>query len=145
MKKILVLLVCLFSLQTVVRADNDRPVTVTQLPAAAQQFIKKYFPNVNVAYAIEEKDFFQTSYEVLFANGNKVEFNGSGEWAELDCQYTTVPTELVPVQITEYIKMYYPGTNVLKIERDFSTYEIKLNNRLELTFNKQFQLIDIDD
>lgn len=145
MKKIFVLLVCLFALQTVVRADNDRPITVNQLPATAQQFIKKYFPNVNVAFAKMEKDFFQTSYEVLFANGNKLEFNGSGEWADLDCKYTAVPTELIPAQITEYIKMYYPGTSVLKMERDYSTYEVKLNNRLELTFNKQFQLIDIDD
>ncbi|HJE87525.1 PepSY-like domain-containing protein [Rikenella microfusus] len=145
MKKILVLFVCLFSLQTVVRADNDRPITVAQLPAAAQQFIKKYFADVNVAFAKEEKDFFKTSYEVLFANGNKAEFNSSGEWSELDCKYTVVPAELVPAQIADYVKQYYAGANVLKIERGYADYEVKLSNRLELTFNKQFQLIDIDD
>ena len=145
MKKILVLFVCLFSLQTVVRADNDRPITVAQLPAAAQQFIKKYFADVNVAFAKEEKDFFKTSYEVLFANGNKAEFNSSGEWSELYCKYTVVPAELVPAQIADYVKQYYAGANVLKIERGYADYEVKLSNRLELTFNKQFQLIDIDD
>ena len=59
MKKILVLFVCLFSLQTVVRADNDRPITVAQLPAAAQQFIKKYFADVNVAFAKRGKRLLQ--------------------------------------------------------------------------------------
>jgi len=33
----------------------------------------------------------------------------------------------------------------LKIERDSKTYEVKLNNQLELEFNKAFQLIDIDN
>ena len=32
MKKVLLLLVCLFTLQTVVWADDDKPIQVNQLP-----------------------------------------------------------------------------------------------------------------
>ena len=38
-----------------------------------------------------------------------------------------------------------PEAKILKIERDSKTYEVKLNNQLELEFNKAFQLIDIDN
>ena len=39
MKKVLLLLVCLFTLQTVVWADDDKPIQVNQLPQTAQTFI----------------------------------------------------------------------------------------------------------
>lgn len=145
MKKILVILVCLFSLQTVVRADDDRPIAVTQLPATAQQLIKKHFAKEKVAFAKEEKDFFKTTYEVLFANGDKVEFDSTGEWSEIDCEHTAVPAGLIPAPIADYVKQHYAGTTVLKIERGRNDYEVELSNRLELTFDKQFRLIDIDD
>lgn len=44
MKKVLLLLVCLFTLQTVVWADDDKPIQVNQLPQTAQTFIKNSFP-----------------------------------------------------------------------------------------------------
>ena len=45
MKKVLLLLVCLFTLQTVVWADDDKPIQVNQLPQTAQTFIKTHFPD----------------------------------------------------------------------------------------------------
>ena len=36
MKKLVFLLVCLFTLQTVARADDDKPIQVTQMPQPAQ-------------------------------------------------------------------------------------------------------------
>ena len=51
MKKVLLLLVCLFTLQTVVWADDDKPIQVNQLPQTAQTFIKTHFPNNKVAMA----------------------------------------------------------------------------------------------
>lgn len=145
MKKILLLLVCLFSLQTVVRADDDRPIAVTQLPAAAQQFIKKHFAGNQVAFAKMEKDWFSKSYDVTFTNGNKLEFDEKGEWTEVDCKYTSVPAAIVPKAIADYVAQNYKDIRILKIDRDTRDYEVKLSNRLELKFDLQFNLIDIDD
>ena len=39
----------------------------------------------------------------------------------------------------------FPGTQVLKIERDGNGYELKLSNRQELEFDTKFRLTDIDD
>lgn len=145
MKKILLLLVCLFSLQTAVRADDDRPIAVTQLPASAQQFIKKHFAGNQVAFAKMEKDWFSKSYDVTFTNGNKLEFDEKGEWTEVDCKYTSVPAAIVPKAIADYVAQNYKDVRILKIDRDTRDYEVKLSNRLELKFDLQFNLIDIED
>ena len=73
MKKILALLVCLLTISTGVCADDDRPVRFDQLPAKAQAYVKKYFPQEKVALAKMEKDFFDKKYEVIFANSSKVD------------------------------------------------------------------------
>ena len=46
-----VALVCLVAFQVNVLADNDKPVNITQLPATAQQIIKKHFSSKKVALA----------------------------------------------------------------------------------------------
>ena len=88
MKKLVFLLVCLFTLQTVARADDDKPIQVTQMPQPAQQFIKQHFADSKVALAKMESDFFYKSYEVIFTNGNKV---GGGELHIYFCSHSYYP------------------------------------------------------
>lgn len=126
-------------------ADNDKPVQVNQLPAKAQTFISTYFKDVKVALATQETEFLSKSYDVVFNNGDKVEFDKAGEWTEVRCRHTGVPAELIPAPIAEYVKSTYPDALILQIERDSRGYEIKLSNRWEITFNKQMQVVDIDD
>ena len=68
-----------------------------------------------------------------------------GEWKEVECKYSTVPTAIIPVQIASYVSQNYPDTQIVQIDRDKRDYEVKLTNRLELTFDLNFNLIDIDD
>lgn len=146
MKKLMILsaILMVFGITTAC-ADNDKPITVAQLPAKAQQFVKTHFPKEKVALAKLEQDFLETRYEVVFTNGSKVEFLKNGEWKEIDCKYSTVPTAIIPAQIAQYISQNYPDTQVVQIDRDKRDYEVKITNGLELTFDKQFNLIDIDD
>ena len=78
---------CLFTLQTVARADDDKPIQVTQMPQPAQQFIKQHFADSKVALAKMESDFFYKSYEVIFTNGDKVEFDNKVNWEEVKKDY----------------------------------------------------------
>ena len=145
MKKLVFLLVCLFTLQTVARADDYKPIQVTQMPQLAQQFIKQHFSDSKVALAKMESDFLYKSYEVIFTNGNKVEFDKKGNWEEVDCKHTSVPVAIIPAAIQKYVTTNYPDAKVLKIERDKKDYEVKLSNRTELKFDLKFNLIDIDN
>lgn len=137
--------VLLFVVTAPACADNDKPVAVTELPQAAQQFIKNHFPKEKVAFAKLERDFLEVQYEVVFTNSTKLEFYKNGEWKEIDCKYSLVPKAVIPAQIVSYISEHYPDTNVVKLERDSREYEAKLTNGLELTFDLSFNLIDIDD
>ena len=137
MKKILALLVCLLTISTGVRADDDRPVRFDQLPAKAQAYVKKYFP--------QEKVFFDKKYEVIFANSSKVEFFKDGTWKEVDCKYSTVPEAVIPEAILRYVKATYPDHKVVKIEKEDRGYEAKLANGMKLEFDNKFNLIDIDN
>lgn len=146
MKKILFALFAVLSLSVFdANADNDRIISKELLPANAQGFIDAHFPGSKISYAKEERDFFERSYEVVFADGSKVEFSRKGEWQDVDCRYSEVPAAIVPVQIAKYVSDHYPDAKVLRIERDANDYEVRLSNRLELKFNKKFQIIDIDN
>jgi hypothetical protein len=81
----------------------------------------------------------------MLADGTKLEFTRSGEWKEVDCRRSSVPTPVIPAAIMKYVKDNYPDVKVLLIERDRNDYELKLSNRLELTFDAKFNIIDIDD
>lgn len=144
-KKSIMAIVCLIAFQTQISADNDRPVSVGQLPAAAQQTLNTHFAGKKVAMAKVE-GLIDKDYDVIFTNGEKIEFDRKGEWKEIDCKTSAVPAKLIPQQIRNYVNDNYNGDKIVKIEKDRrkGEYEIELSNGIEITFNKKFVVIDID-
>ena len=146
MKKILFALAAIFTLGiSNVSADNDKLINKSELPVKTQQFLDNNFANVKITYAKLERDLFERSYEVVLADGTKLEFTYQGDWKDVDCRYEEVPAAIVPQPIKEYVSSNYPNEKILKIERDRGYYELKLSNRYELTFNKDYKIIDIDN
>lgn len=146
MKKLILLFLCVTAIHVSTQAGNDRPISFDQLPAQSQQMIKKYFPNQSVALVKMEREFSGKSYEVIFTNGNKAEFDRKGIWKEIDCKYTELPSEVVPPQIANYVRTNYPDFKITKIEKKSrNRHEIELLNGMELEFDANFNVIDIDD
>lgn len=143
--KTMAVLVSLLAVCATVKADTDKPIEVSQLPQTAQQTLKTYFSNKKVALAKVESGVFEKNYDVIFTNGDKIEFNSKGSWTEIQCKQSQVPSGLVPSQISSYVKTNYPNVRITEIEIDHKEYEVKLSNGLEITFNKKYQVIDIDD
>ena len=140
MKKLVFLLVCVFTVSTVAMADNEKPIQVGQLPTKAQTFITTYFKGHKVALAkLDSK-----SYDVIFTNGEKIEFDKSGDWTEVKCK-SGVPTQIVPSAIRTYVKNNYAEASIIHIERIRNEYEVYLSNRWEITFDCHMRVIDIDD
>ena len=145
MKKILLTLVVALLSIGIVYAYDDVPITVDKLPHKAQQFLKSYFPQVEVSFAKKESDIIGNDYDVVLTDGSKMEFSSNGEWKSVECKGSAVPEDIIPKQIKQYVAKNYPNAKILKIDRDRREYEVTLSNRLELTFNKEFRLIEIDD
>ena len=147
MKKILVTAVLLFAGITVSLADsNDRPITLDKLPAAAQTFLKTHFADLTLAYAVEDPKLVGSEYEVTYTDRTEVEFDNKGEWSSVERKYAAVPASIVPTQISAYVaKSSFPNQYIKKIERNAYTWEIELSNGIEIEFDKDFRVIDIDD
>ena len=137
-------LLCMM-MQTVSTFANDRIIPEAQLPASAKTFIQKTFPGQTVSYAKIDKDFGKTTYEVRLNNGVELEFDKNGTWDKVDCNFSAVPAHLVPTVIANYVKANFAGAKVVKIDKERYGYEVELSNDLELKFNRQGQLMEIDD
>lgn len=145
MNKLLILLASFLILGTSVKADEDRPIQPEQLPAKAQTFIKTYFPKADISIAKEESGMFDKSYDVIFSNGDKIEFDKQGAWKEVQCKFSgKVPAGIVPEQIQQHVSQKYPNVSIINIEKKKNEYEIKLANGWELSFDKKFNLIDME-
>ena len=136
------LFVCLLSMQ-VVMADNDKLITVEKLPQKAQEFVKTHFAKADVAFTKMEREFLDSSYEIMFVNGDKIEFDKSGNWKEIQCKRQSVPDAIVPAKIKAFIQENYPDAKVLQIEKDRYEYEVRLSNYGDLTFYLELNLIDM--
>ena len=75
MRKVLLILICLFGFSVYAMSSNDKPIQITDMPKQAQLFINKYFNGKAVAMAKMETDLFSKSYDVIFTNGDKLEFD----------------------------------------------------------------------
>lgn len=146
MKKIMLTAALLFAGITASLADNDRPIALDKLPAAAQTFLKTHFADLTLAYAVEDPKFVGSEYEVTYTDRTEVEFRSNGEWSSVERRYAAVPASVVPTQISDYVaKSSFPNQYIKKIERDAYTWEIELSNGIEIKFDREFHVIDIDD
>lgn len=145
LKKSLMTIMSMFMLSATAVAGNDKPISISQLPATAQHTINKNFHGRKVALAKVDAGFFDKSYDVVFTNGDKIEFDSKGNWTEITCKRSKVPATLIPAAIRNYVRNNYPGSYVKQLEKSRYEYEVKLSNGLEITFNNKFQVTDIDD
>ncbi len=123
------------------KADHDQVITYSQLPAKAQAMLKKYFANkVPLVVTVDWDD-----YTIIYESGEKVEFDKQGDWKEIECRASAVPGDLIPDKIKANVKQSYPGTSVIHLDRNRRGYEVKLNNGLEIEYDRTFQVIGIDD
>lgn len=88
---------------------------------------------------------FDKSYEVMFTNGNKVEFTKDGVWSEVSCKTGMVPAAIVPSEIKQFVSEGYPDAKIVSIEKNKEHYEVNLSNGWEIKFDFNFNVIDLDN
>lgn len=138
------ILMSVFCFQSVTFADNDKLIQFAQLPAEAQQTVKTHFNNKNVAY-VKLDPGYQKTYEVVFDDATKIEFDKKGQWKEVDMDTQAVPSVFIPEAIQAYVKATFPNAFICHIDVEKGKKEVELSNGLELKFNKHNQLMEVDD
>ena len=151
MKKITTIIVALMVMLAPVMAsdrgvyDDDRHIHYSELPAQAQAFVQQYFATERVQYVTLDKGVVSDEYKVVFESGKKLEFDGAGNWVEVDCRNEAVPAAIIPKQIASYVAQHHHNHTIVELKRERYEWEVKLSNGLELTFDKKYRLTDVDD
>lgn len=125
--------------------DNERPVGYGELPAEAQSFLETHFATVEFSHAILDQEILGDEYQVMLSNGTKIEFDDNGNWTEVDCRHSAVPAAIVPAAIAQYVNDHYAGSTIVELKRERNGWEAKIDRGLELTFNNNMQIVEIDD
>lgn len=114
-------------------------------PDAIVKFINSNFSGATINGT--ERDHEDGEIDVYLSDGSKVEFTANNEWKKIACPGKGVPSALVPTAITNYVKSNYQSALIYKIDKNYNTYEVQLNNGVELHFgsNGQFLGMDVDD
>ena len=143
MKRMFITIAIVLASVTFAKAD-DRPITFEQLPKAAQTFINTNFPKDKVSFATVDDDIIAPDYEVALVSGVMIQFRHDGRLESIKSR-TGIPAGIVPQKIIDGVKGYYPDAMVIEYDIDRLTNEVKLSNRMEIKFDKNFNIIEIDD
>ena len=119
-----------------------------QLPQAIQDYVNTNFAGKNVQMVWLYTDLYNRDYKVFFADGDYIKFDEAGQWEEIRCEGAgEVPPSCVPDQITSFVKQFFPYAKIIKIEYkdDGRRIKVKLKPKIELEFDAQYNIVDIDD
>ncbi len=122
----------------------NKPIKASELPEPIKFFIADYFPDSKISYAIYDKELFDANYEVVLTTSEKLEFDKKGEWKEVDCEHNAVPAGIVPDFIVETVASEYDAQPIVAIERNRKYYEIELKSGIDITFDKNGKIIEVD-
>lgn len=125
-------------------AGEDRPIAFDKLPAVAKEFIKNNFSGEKVALVTKDRDVVSADYDVTFASGIKLEFDSKGEVKKIESKVDGIDEKLIPEQIRSYVDDHFPGHRYWEYSVDRRGYEVELSNRMELKFNRNFELMEIE-
>ena len=136
----------IFALVLLMTGCSDKPVMPTELPAPVMSFIQQTYPGQTITFAQKDLELTGWKYEVFLADGSHVEFDTDDMWDKVESPMTQpVPAQLIPAPIAAHIQTNFPGAFVTKIDKESNGYEVELANGVELKYNKQGALMEMDD
>lgn len=140
MRVIKILSVMLLVTTFIMSCSSDDDNSLYTSPQAMESFAKKHFPN-NRVIEIKEVIFGEKkTFEVKLEGGIELTFNSDGNLIEVESK-TKIPDSLIPLKIRDYVSTYYPDNFIIEWELEEDYQEVKLDNGVELEFEKDDQSI----
>lgn len=119
-----------------------------QLPQATQDYVNSNFAGKSVQMVWLYTDLYNRDYKVFFSDGDYIKFDEAGQWEEIKCEAAgEVPSSCIPEQITTFSKQFFPQAKIVEIKYkdDGKRIKVKLKPKIELEFDAQYNIVDIDD
>lgn len=129
--------------------DREVVIMFEKLPATAQKFLNKHFPQQPILSIVKDADGLEVDYSIYYEDGTEVKFDRKGNWESVEHEYSSIPESVLPEQILNMIKSKHPERKVTGITRDLTGrdkgYEVELDNVLELRFDLEGRFVRYDD
>lgn len=122
---------------------TDKMVDASELPSKAQLFLESHFPDVRYSVFLDYDGAAKT-YDVSLFNGAYGEFDSKGEWKKLSFD-KGLPAAALPSNIVTYCAERFPAFAIVKMEREYRKYEVKLSNDMELVFDLEGNFVRFDE
>lgn len=136
----------IFALVLMMTACSDKPVVPEQLPAPVRTFIQETYPGATITLAKKDLTLTGWEYEIFMADGTHMEFGTDDMWEKIEGPMAKpIPAQVIPAPIATHLQASFPGDFVTKIEKERNGYEVELSNGIDLKYNKQGALIEMDD
>ena len=145
MKKFLLLIAATaLSVGSMVAGDRYSR-NIADLPATAQTTIQQNFKAKLSVIKIDSGITGISEYEVVLTDGTEITFDRNGEWRDIEVAIgKKVPDYFVPQTIRNYIKANNQNRKVVSIEKNRNTYEVELENGVEMKFDRAGNFIRYD-
>ena len=136
----------IFALVLLMTACSDKPVVPEQLPAPVRTFVQGTYPGATITFAQKDLELTGWKYEVFMADGTHIEFDTDDAWDKIESPMAKpIPTQVIPAPIATHLQANFPSAFVTKIEKERNGYEVELSNGIDLKYNKQGALTEMDD
>jgi len=131
---------------------GDRDVNISDLPQSIIDFIATYYPGISIEEAEIENN---GNYEIELENDVELIFDADGNFLgvasdENDNDEDEDETDINPADLPQIIKDYiiasYPNNTIIEAEiEEDGSYEVTLNNGVELEFDADGNFVSSED
>ena len=125
--------------------DDEKKIDFGDLPSEARSFIENYFPSADILSIVQEKEDGRKEYQVKLSDGTDMEFDEDGEWTNIECYFSPLPTGILPANVITKVEELHPEAYINGVEKELGGYVVEVTDAdgidWDMSFNAQFEYV----
>ena len=125
--------------------DDEKKIDFGDLPSEARSFIENYFPSADILSIVQEKEDGRKEYQVKLSDGTEMEFDEDGEWTNIECYFSPLPTGILPANVITKVEELHPEAYINGVEKELGGYVVEVTDAggidWDMRFNAQFEYV----
>ena len=144
-RKLLAFLPILLGVWMLSSCDDEKKIDFGDLPSEARSFIENYFPSADILSIVQEKEDGRKEYQVKLSDGTDMEFDEDGEWTNIECYFSPLPTGILPANVITKVEELHPEAYINGVEKELGGYVVDVTDAggidWDMRFNAQFEYV----
>lgn len=144
-RKLLAFLPILLGVWMLSSCDDEKKIDFGDLPSEARSFIENYFPSADILSIVQEKEDGRKEYQVKLSDGTDMEFDEDGEWTNIECYFSPLPTGILSANVITKVEELHPEAYINGVEKELGGYVVEVTDAggidWDMRFNAQFEYV----